>query len=345
MIIGISGKIGSGKDTIGEIIQYLCMPKGSLLPHQDSFENFQLAPNMNRIQAGWKIVKFADKLKETVSLMTGIPRADLELQSVKDSFLPEEWDRYHIRFKDGRDEPIPEGKDPVAWQRRFEHVGQVYLKHMTVRELLQKVGTDAIRNQVHYNAWRNATMAEYKGWEEKYPDFNTEVNNMTNIYRHTHCRTCNTDYFGWKRQTRCENCIKKEPILYPNWIITDVRFPNEVPPIDLLIRVNRAELHTSQEWQTMFPDMKVLDPDGWDRKNYQFSWFEERITWNEYQMRLMNSTCKGIRNLVSSQPIAPHHSETALDTYPFKNVISNDGTLEDLVEKVRVILVENKIIK
>lgn len=36
----------------------------------------------------------------------------------------------------------------------------------------------------------------------------------------------------------------------------------------------------------------ILDPDGWDRKNYQYSFFEELITKDEYDRRLCNSTVK-----------------------------------------------------
>lgn len=28
---------------------------------------------------------------------------------------------------------------------------------------------------------------------------------------------------------------------------------------------------TSEEWQSIFPYPKVIDPDGWDRKNYDYS--------------------------------------------------------------------------
>ena len=31
--------------------------------------------------------------------------------------------------------------------------------------------------------------------------------------------------------------------------------------------------------------------DGWDRKNYQYSWFEEKISLSEFEKRLMKSTC------------------------------------------------------
>ena len=48
---------------------------------------------------------------------------------------------------------------------------------------------------------------------------------------------------------------------------------------------------TSEEWQSIFPYPKVLDPDGWDRKNYDYSWKEEKITLEEYEARRSQSTC------------------------------------------------------
>jgi hypothetical protein len=67
---------------------------------------------------------------------------------------------------------------------------------MTVRDFLQKLGTDALRNGLHPNVWVNALMADYTS----------------------------TGRYGYD-----EN---KEPIHdYPNWIITDVRFKNEAEKI------------------------------------------------------------------------------------------------------------------
>ena len=37
---------------------------------------------------------------------------------------------------------------------------------------------------------------------------------------------------------------------------------------------------------------EVLDPDGWDRSNFQYSWYEEDITYQEFQKRLLISTVK-----------------------------------------------------
>ena len=66
---------------------------------------------------------------------------------------------------------------------------------------------------------------------------------------------------------------------YPSWLITDVRYPNEVKAIEdrdgIVIRVDR--------------DVKLVD----------------------------------------------HESETALDNYDFKYRIDNNGTIEQLVEKVK----------
>jgi hypothetical protein len=57
--------------------------------------------------------------------------------------------------------------------------------------------------------------------------------------------------------------------------------------------MEQEEKKTSQDWQLQHPNPEVLDPDGWDRTNFQYSWYEELITYNEYQKRLMSSTVMG----------------------------------------------------
>jgi hypothetical protein len=61
-LIGISGKIGVGKDTIGTIIQ------GLLLTNKNQSSD---------------IKKFAGKLKQTASLLTGVPVEKFEDQEFK----------------------------------------------------------------------------------------------------------------------------------------------------------------------------------------------------------------------------------------------------------------------
>lgn len=36
----------------------------------------------------------------------------------------------------------------------------------------------------------------------------------------------------------------------------------------------------------------ILDPDGWDRQNFDFSFYEEKIPYREFMSRLKSSTCK-----------------------------------------------------
>ena len=51
------------------------------------------------------------------------------------------------------------------------------------------------------------------------------------------------------------------------------------------------EKKTSEEWQKLKPSPLVYDPDGWDRLNFQYSWYEELITEQEYETRVIGSTC------------------------------------------------------
>jgi hypothetical protein len=51
---------------------------------------------------------------------------------------------------------------------------------------------------------------------------------------------------------------------------------------------------TSKEWyEELYPTrtLIIMDPDGWDRSNWEYSWGEELIDQNEFAMRVMRSTC------------------------------------------------------
>lgn len=48
---------------------------------------------------------------------------------------------------------------------------------------------------------------------------------------------------------------------------------------------------TSKEWQEE-TDILILDPDGWDRGNFQFSYYEEQITLKEFNRRTSESSTK-----------------------------------------------------
>ena len=49
----------------------------------------------------------------------------------------------------------------------------------------------------------------------------------------------------------------------------------------------------SSEWIKEY-NVKILDPDGWDRKNYDYSFNKEKITREEFERRLVRSTVQGV---------------------------------------------------
>ena len=50
------------------------------------------------------------------------------------------------------------------------------------------------------------------------------------------------------------------------------------------------EKRSSEDWYKDIKDVKILDPDGWDRSNFEESW-NELITKEEFDLRMMFSTC------------------------------------------------------
>jgi hypothetical protein len=190
MIIGINGYAGSGKDTVGTIIQYL-----KAKPENTSLEDVLDFPLTHQWwledMSTWEIKKWAGKLKVIASMLTGINQEKFEDQEFKKTLLGPEW---------GTVEHNPLNNIPVFGDVQFNSL-------MSVRDFLQKLGTDALRNGLHDNVWVNALMADYK------PEWTT-------------------------------NEGKHDPLQeFPNWIITDTRFPNEAKAIKdkggIIIRVDR----------------------------------------------------------------------------------------------------------
>ena len=147
---------------------------------------------------------------------------------------------------------------PECWNRLQQSGRSKVWAPMTYRQFLQELGTEAMREGLHTNVWVNALFADYK-----YEIHRSEVS------------------------TRAAGFIDQH--VYPNWIITDMRFPNEMEAVELREGVT----------------IKVVRP---------------------------------------GTAVGTHPSEIALDDAYFDHVISNDGTIEDLIEKVRQVLTIERII-
>jgi hypothetical protein len=70
---------------------------------------------------------------------------------------------------------------------------------------------------------------------------------------------------------------------------------NKLFPVVNITSKNMEKMTSDKWYAEIYPnqEVKILDSDGWDRSNYQHSYYEEEITRNEFEMRVMKSTCAG----------------------------------------------------
>jgi len=83
MIIGINGYAGSGKDTIGIIIQLLQCPSLGTASVEEILKDYKMHEWWLEEKSGWEIKKWAGKLKTIASLLTSIPVEKFEDQEFK----------------------------------------------------------------------------------------------------------------------------------------------------------------------------------------------------------------------------------------------------------------------
>lgn len=158
-IISISGYIGSGKDEVGNIIQYLTHCKDD----DTTYEEWQTSIHFSFCE--WEIKKFAYKLKKVSAIILGCDVKDFEDRDFKNKELGPEWDRYLL--------PAGIPKYFISLEEAKAYVDKDYHHKivkiaMTPRLFLQIAGTDAMRDIVHKNIWVNALFADYKAIESKW---------------------------------------------------------------------------------------------------------------------------------------------------------------------------------
>lgn len=133
----------------------------------------------------------------------------------------------------------------------------------------------------------------------------------------------------------------------PKWIITDVRFPNEANAIKERGGIN-IRVFRPGHLRVWFQDPDAIDGDDHDNSGYYYVQnINEDGEWILTEMRkpLDNDfTVVTTHHHIRLNESDKHLSETSLDKYEFDEIIINDGTIEDLIEKVRQVLIKNKIL-
>ena len=261
-IIGVSGRMQSGKDTVAAIIQYLIwkykVEKGQSTSIHLTFDDFKRT-SVGVNTTGWEIRKFADKLKDITCMLLGCTKEQLEDRNFKEKELGEEW--WYYKGRNGSLIPY------TYYSKRSDED----LIKPTPRFLMQLLGTECGRQILHPNVWVNTLMNEY-----------TPVDDAP-------------IYLGDK--------TIDDGLIYPNWIISDTRFPNELKAIK-----DRGGI-----------TIRIIRPD----------FVENTLTGEKFPVKVYKQE---------------HESETALDNYKFDYEIQNDGTIAELIDKVEVILKQEKII-
>ena len=206
----------------------------------------------------FEIKKWADSLKDMVCILLGCTREELENRDFKEKELGEEWWYWENSFG----KRINYLDNTTYGSTSKKRLTSRNLIKLTPRLLMQILGTEAGRNLIHPNIWVNALMSEYNAVDFDYKEIvDKEIQG------------------NW---------------IYPNWIITDTRFPNELEAVKkrdgITIRVDRPRI----------VGIRFILKDGT---------YKDEI-------------------------IKEHESETSLDNATFDYYINNNGSLEELIEEV-----------
>ncbi len=153
-LIGISGKMGSGKDVAGHMIQYITSGYRLNDPEWSILQDIISGNRKDVFDDVFKIRKFADPLKDCVCIILGCNRKQLEDRAFKEGVLGKEWSLLRETSSYGSPDVI----HPVD-HKGLVHIAHTHKETLTPRRILQLLGTEGGRKNVHPDIWVNASMA------------------------------------------------------------------------------------------------------------------------------------------------------------------------------------------
>ena len=200
MLLGISGELNSGKDTVGKMVQYYFSKQNhnpfslneclnGYVKNADSIDiENKFLHGYLKTQSLIEIKKYSAKLKQMLTILVGCELEDWESQEFKNTVMPD-W---------------LQGEETVTLVTNGYKTYPKRKTNRTYRWLIQNVGTEFFRNGINQEVWINALFSEYLPerlhhyYAAEYVDMETEIDFSTKL---------------------------------PNWLITDVRFINEADAI------------------------------------------------------------------------------------------------------------------
>lgn len=303
-IIGISGKINSGKDAVGNMIRYITDDRrfDMYTPGEyiDSIER-----NVLRSHSDYRIKKFADVLKLTTAAILGVDIHMMEDREYKATKLGPDWTNYGFRHRTngffktyGTEEERDKGYNYQKQNPTFTDVEwEKYEIELTPRRILQLLGTEAGKEVIHPNIWVNASFADYlpgSQWiftDVRFPNEVEAIENrggiVINVLRDhvPYCKTA-TDVFITLQS------------LYAKSDVVSGEFINKVT------------------FNAMTSPQRIQEG------------IDSFLAWDESDEHFIYEV--------------PHLSETALDSHSFKHTINNGWSYDELLFSVSEILDRTK---
>lgn len=149
MIIGISGKLQTGKNTSAHMMQYIIENYKEGLDADSMFASYLLGYAYDFEKTEQK--QFASKIKQIIALLINCDVKDLENESFKNKILPKEWWKYKL----------PNGQLLAYTDNNPDFIKKYNLIKMTPRLMMQLIGTEGMRDIIHPNIWVTSLFADY----------------------------------------------------------------------------------------------------------------------------------------------------------------------------------------
>ena len=161
-LIGLSGKKGSGKDEVAQMIEYISLCYSTA--EEPTYKGYTERDARHNNLYIFENRKFAGPLKRMVCELIGCTESMLEDRDFKNSPLIG-WSQWRVVLGTIV-ETFPVKSEAIRFkefvEKRMSKEANLVELEMTPRKMLQLLGTEGVRETLHPNAW---VLAAFADWE------------------------------------------------------------------------------------------------------------------------------------------------------------------------------------